>query len=86
MLIDDIWNRAPGLNFENEAAVETRLIVPLLRALGYSELDHIVPKYPVVFQEGRRRGRRPEADLVVFAEATALARHLSRNCRGEAPE
>ncbi|WP_010511630.1 type I restriction enzyme HsdR N-terminal domain-containing protein [Komagataeibacter europaeus] len=64
---DDIWSQAPGLSFENEAAVETRLIVPLLRALGYNETDHIVPKYPVMFQEGRK-GRRPEADFVVFAE------------------
>ncbi len=64
---DDIWALAPGLTFENEAAVETRLIVPLLRVLGYNEADHIAPKYPVVFQEGRQ-GRRPEADFVVFAE------------------
>ena len=34
---NDIWNLAPGLIFENEAAVETRLVLPLLRALGYSE-------------------------------------------------
>lgn len=91
MLInDDIWNRAPGLVFENEAAVETRLIVPLLRALGYSEADHIVSKYPVVFQEGRR-GRRPEADIVVFAErphsrATSLvtveAKHPNEDLSG----
>lgn len=87
---DDIWHRAPDLNFENEAAVETRFIVPLLRALGYSETDHIAPKYKVVFQEGRR-GRRPEADFVVFAErphsrATSLitveAKHPSEELTG----
>lgn len=64
---DDIWSQAPSLSFENEAAVETRLVVPLLRALGHNETDHIVPKYPVIFQEGRK-GRRPEADFIVFAE------------------
>lgn len=87
---DEIWSLAPSLVFENEAAVETRLIVPLLRALGYSEADHIVPKYPVVFQEGRR-GRKPEADFVVFAEqphsrATSLvtieAKHPSEELTG----
>jgi len=64
---EDIWSVSPSLTFENEAAVETRLVLPLLRALGYSEAEHIYPKYPVVFQEGRR-GRKPEADFVVFAE------------------
>lgn len=87
---DDIWGQAPGLEFENEAAVETRLIVPLLRTLGYSEAEHIVPKYPVVFQEGRQ-GRKPEADFVVFAEqphsrATSLitveAKHPSEDLSG----
>lgn len=84
---DDIWIRASSLQFENEAAVETRLIVPLLRSLGYSEADHIVPKYPVIFQEGRQ-GRRPEADFVVFAErphsrATSLVTIEAKHPREE---
>ena len=49
----------------NEAEVETRLVIPLLDLLGYTN-DDIRPKYPVVFREGRP-GRNPEADFVVFA-------------------
>lgn len=52
--------------FLNEAAVELRVIYPLLLRLGYAP-DDIVPKYPIVFQQGRR-GRKPEADFVVFSE------------------
>lgn len=63
---EDIWCARPDLTFENEAAVETRLVLPLLRALGHRDAN-ICPKYPVVFQEGRQ-GRKPEADFVVFAE------------------
>ena len=64
---DHFWHEVGARTFENEAAVETRLILPLLRALGYDEAEHIFPKYPVEFREGRR-GRKPEADFVVFAE------------------
>jgi hypothetical protein len=63
---DRFWDDVALRTFENEAAVETRLILPLLRALGYDDAD-IRPKYPVIFQEGRR-GRKHEADYVVFAE------------------
>lgn len=57
---DDLGERL----LANEADVETRLILPLLHHLGYTD-DDIASKYPVVFQEGRR-GRRHEADYVVF--------------------
>jgi hypothetical protein len=60
----DFWNNVPSGPFANEADVEVRLVIPLLHALGYEDSD-IHPKYPVVFQEGRR-GRKPEADFVVF--------------------
>jgi hypothetical protein len=60
----DFWNDVPSGPFANEADVEIRLVLPLLHALGYEDSD-IHPKYPVVFQEGRR-GRKPEADFVVF--------------------
>jgi hypothetical protein len=58
------WNNLPPGPFANEAAVETHLVVPMLRALGYDDTD-IAPKYPVVFREGRS-GRKPEADYVCF--------------------
>lgn len=60
----DFWNDIQNASFSNEASVETRLVIPLLRALGYDDND-IRPKYPVVFQEGRK-GRKHEADVVVF--------------------
>lgn len=63
--MSDFWNADHNLEFNNEADVETRLVIPLLRALGYSNED-LCSKYPVVFQQGRR-GRKPEADLVVFS-------------------
>lgn len=49
----------------NEAAVELRVIVPLIEDLGY-DLEDISPKHPVTFQEGRT-GRKHEADFVLFA-------------------
>ncbi len=58
------WDSPSPSGFLNEADVEQRLILPLLYALGY-ELEDVVPKYPVVFREGRR-GRKPEADFVCF--------------------
>lgn len=62
----DIWSKIPEpAVLGNEADVEQRLVLPLLRALGYDD-DDIAPKYPVVFQEGRA-GRKPEADFVCFA-------------------
>lgn len=61
--MSDFWNTIPA-NFTNEADVELRLVVPLLKALGY-EPDDIASKYPVEFREGRV-GRRPEADFVCF--------------------
>jgi hypothetical protein len=49
----------------NAASVETRIVLPLLQQLGYTP-DDIEPKFPIVFREGRR-GRKPEADFVVFS-------------------
>lgn len=49
---------------QNEAAVELRVVLPLLQSLGYT-LEDIASKVPVVFQEGRK-GRPNEADFVVF--------------------
>lgn len=49
----------------NEAAVEWRIIEPLLTRLGY-EKDDVSPKHPIVFREGRK-GRHPEADYAVFS-------------------
>lgn len=49
---------------QNEAAVELRIVLPLLQSLGYT-LHDIAAKVPVVFQEGRK-GRPNEADFVVF--------------------
>jgi hypothetical protein len=57
--------RVEAVRDENEAAVELRAVLPLLYDLGYSN-DDIAPKVPVVFQEGRK-GRKPEADFVVYA-------------------
>jgi hypothetical protein len=63
---DQFWSEISRQTFENEAEVETRLILPLLGALNYAAED-IRPKYPVIFQEGRR-GRKPETDFAVFGE------------------
>ncbi|TAK62371.1 type I restriction enzyme HsdR N-terminal domain-containing protein [Methylobacter sp.] len=60
----NFWNDIQNASFSNEASVELRLVIPLLHALGYDDHD-ISSKYPVVFQEGRK-GRKPEADFVVF--------------------
>jgi hypothetical protein len=63
---DQFWNEISRQTFENEAEVETSLILPLLDALSYAAED-IRPKYPVIFQEGRR-GRKPELDFAVFGK------------------
>ena len=48
----------------NEASVEQHVAYPLLRALGFEESD-IKAKYPIEFQEGRKKkGRKHEADYV----------------------
>jgi hypothetical protein len=65
--MSDFWSDIPLLDTSHsEADVESRLVLPLLHATGYSNAE-IVPKYPVVFQEGRR-GRPHEADFVCFWE------------------
>lgn len=64
---DDFWNAIPGLEaLDSEANVELRLVIPLLEALGYDRSVDIASKYPVEFQQGRRPGRKPEADFVCF--------------------
>jgi hypothetical protein len=65
---DDFWNGLRDIATVSEAEVETRLILPLLEALGYSS-DEITPKPSIVFQEGRR-GRNPEADFIVHEKPT----------------
>lgn len=62
--MEDFWSSIQKLTFENEGDVETRLVLPLLRALGYNDSD-IGAKVPIVFQQGKR-GRRHEADFVVY--------------------
>jgi hypothetical protein len=66
--MSDFWNNIQNAEFTNEASVETRLVIPLLHALGYDNND-ISPKYSVTFQEGGR-GRKHEADFVVFDAST----------------
>lgn len=63
-VVTDFWDGIENSMLTNEADVEHLVVLPLLRALNYSETD-IAPKFPVVFREGRT-GRRPEADFVVF--------------------
>lgn len=60
----DSWGKLARTVTGNEATVELLVVLPLLKILGYSSED-IAPKYPVIFQEGRR-GRRHEADFAVF--------------------
>ncbi|PLU43044.1 NACHT domain-containing protein [Sinorhizobium medicae] len=66
--MSDFWTSTYS-DLSTEADVETRIVLPLLRALGY-ELRDIRPKQPVEFQHGRTRrpGRKPEADFVVYSE------------------
>jgi hypothetical protein len=64
----DIWERAGHLEFANEAEVETKLLFPLLTALGFAH-DTIKPKVPVVaYPPAKKTGRKTEADFVVYAE------------------
>lgn len=84
--IDEFWASLDDLSFSNEAEVEQRLILPLLRALGYEDED-IKPKSAVDFMvyEGRR-GRKPEADFFVFSglphtRATSLMTIEAKNPR-----
>ena len=63
------WSSITDRAGSSEARVETWFVLPLLSALGH-DLLNIDSKVPVLFQEGRkqRRGRKPEADFVVYAE------------------
>jgi hypothetical protein len=58
------WSSLAGLAVNNEADVETRLVMPLLTALGYS-LDDIGSKVGIVFRTGKQ-GRPHEADYIVY--------------------
>ncbi len=58
-----IWNGYNELLITNEASVELHVVLPLLESLGYTN-DDIAPKHAVIRQQGR--GRKPEADFVVF--------------------
>ncbi|KQW61031.1 MULTISPECIES: type I restriction enzyme HsdR N-terminal domain-containing protein [unclassified Ensifer] len=66
--MSDFWTLSWS-DLSTEADVEIRVVLPLLRALGY-QLSDIRPKQPVEFQQGRTRrpGRKPEADFVVYSE------------------
>ncbi|MEL7279357.1 MAG: type I restriction enzyme HsdR N-terminal domain-containing protein [Pseudomonadota bacterium] len=66
---EEFWSTVAHRTASNEATVESWFVLPLLEALGHNPL-HIASKVPVLFQEGRnsRRGRKPEADFVVYAE------------------
>lgn len=64
---DTFWQVPLALDFASEAEVETRLVQPLLLALGYNSSD-IDPKVRVEFREGKR-GRPHEADFVAYSEA-----------------
>ncbi|MEH2474325.1 type I site-specific restriction endonuclease [Nitrobacteraceae bacterium AZCC 2161] len=61
---NSFWSSVRDLGFGSEADVETRLIVPLLLAIGYST-DDIGSKVAIVFQTGKH-GRPYEADYVVY--------------------
>lgn len=63
MEANDFWSGLDCLETASEAEVEQRLLLPMLRALGYED-EEITPKAPIIFQEGRK-GRPHEADLVV---------------------
>ena len=60
----DFLDSIAAATFSNEAEVETRLVEPLLHALGFTAQE-IRPKYPVIFREGKK-GRPTEADFAVF--------------------
>jgi hypothetical protein len=61
----DFWTNISSADLRGEGNVELRFVIPLLHALGYED-DDIDSKFPVIFQEGRGPGRKPEADFVCF--------------------
>lgn len=63
MAVGGIWNGLDEGLISNEASVELHVVLPLLESLGYTGED-IAPKHPVIRKQGR--GRKPEADFVVF--------------------
>ncbi|MBL4877082.1 MAG: type I restriction enzyme HsdR N-terminal domain-containing protein, partial [Cohaesibacteraceae bacterium] len=68
--MDNFWNTSGSILFEanaTEAEVETRLVLPLLEALGYDRGLDIASKKSVSFHQGRKpRGRPNEADFVLY--------------------
>lgn len=80
--MNDFWSSVGAIIFDpddTEAVVESRLVTPLLHALGYDKDDDIVPKKSVEFHQGQvKKGRPFEADFVVYCgpikdENTSLA-------------
>lgn len=69
LLDDQHWATLSALtSFDNEAAVEHLLVMPLLEALGFVRTD-IAQKVPVTFISGTKRGRPFEADFVTYSGA-----------------
>lgn len=61
---DSFWNGLRALSFSTEADVEVQLVLPLLTALGFGQ-GEIAAKPPLKCVS--TKGRKPEADFVVFA-------------------
>lgn len=86
----DIWERAALLKLDNEGEVETKFLFPLFLALGFDH-DAIKPKVPAITHGTKKRGRKTEADFVVYAGhpydrdtslITLEAKHPSKGLKG----
>ncbi len=69
MNADDLWASLAAVRFDDaavEAAVEDRLVRPLIRAIGWPD-DCVHAKVRAALRVGRKvqRGRKPEADFVL---------------------
>lgn len=60
----DRWDTLVSMKCRSEAEVESRIVLPLLRLLGWHP-EEIHQAVPVKFPVGRQTGRKPEADVVL---------------------
>jgi len=66
--MNTFWNNFTAISQGSESDVITRLILPLLQALGWPS-DEIHSSVPVLFLQGTSTGRKPEADIVLASNS-----------------
>ena len=83
--MENDWENFNNLTYNTEKEVGTRLILPLLKMLGWED-KYIHADVRVNFQEGRKKGRPHSADFVVAASSSKPVKDALIVIEAKAPE